>query len=253
MCHIVPFATTAGEEVQGRWEEGLRAVAGIHIVQTQTAKNGVELTNRFEDLFSSAMGASDHSWNTIPLSPDLHEWWGRAYFGFKYLGTSTADSGDPDQIMTLRIQFHWMVWRERGIGKKPEISLGRTEESITAAFRPYLGNTSGLEGKPVVAITRPATGFNVESGDIFQVFVLKRHMQKMILAFDLQWALVKLLAMGGGVEAIKEVPDDPEFLDNYWMFSGPKSDLLDLQAYADALEANAKQDTGEGPGRRGTD
>ncbi|KAK5651008.1 hypothetical protein OQA88_2686 [Cercophora sp. LCS_1] len=42
----------------------------------------------------------------------------------------------------------------------------------------------------------------------------------MILAFNVQWALVKLLAMAGGAEALDDVPYDPDFLDEDWEFPG---------------------------------
>lgn len=168
--------------------------------------------------------------------------------------------------MALRIQWNWMVWRERDIGQKPAAPLGRTTESIQTAFRPYCGHHSPLDGRPIVAISRPATGFNVESGDVFEVFVPKRHMQKMIIAFDLQWALIKLLAMGGGAEAIDEVPDHPEFLDDFWRFQGDTARLRDLQAFYEAIEAKDKraaaadsesskdeQDISERPSGQGTE
>lgn len=266
VCHIIPFAANSTEEARGRWENGMRSVAGLHIVETRAGQHSSALEHRLQSLFSSELGVSDRHWNTISLSSTLHDWWGKAYFGLKCLGTRDVDSGDPNQIMTLRIQFHWMMWREREIGQKPVALLGRTTESIRAAFPLYCGHHSPVDGRPIVAISRPATGFHVESGDIFEVLVPKCHMQKMMIAFDVQWALIKLLAMGGGAEAIDNVPDHPEFLDEFWQFPGDTARLRDLQAFseemttkekhaaaADSESSEDEQERDKGPGRQGTE
>ncbi|KAK3689594.1 hypothetical protein B0T22DRAFT_174372 [Podospora appendiculata] len=130
-----------------------------------------------------------------------------------------------------------MVWREREIGRKPASQLGRTTESIQAGFRPYCGHHSPFDGRPIVAISRPATGFNIESGDVFEVLVPNRHMQKMIMAFNLQWALIQLLAIGGGAEALEDAPDYPEFLDEFWRFPCDTAAIRQAQALNDAMEA----------------
>lgn len=189
----------------------------------------MDFEDRLRSLFSPELGVGDkhHRWNTILLTPTLHVWWRNGYFGLKYIGTKDAAPGgvapgdDPDQTVTLRIQFHWMMWRERGIKGGPTTPLGRTVESIKAAFSDYCGDCNPSDGRPIVAIARPASGFNVETGDIFDVPIPKRHMEKMILAFKLQWALVKLLAMAGGPEALDyPLLDHPEFLDETWGFPG---------------------------------
>ncbi|KAK0719419.1 hypothetical protein B0H67DRAFT_642775 [Lasiosphaeris hirsuta] len=163
--HIIPFAANSTKEARGRLENGIHSMAGLHIVETRAGQHSVTLDRRLRVLFSSE---------------------GKAYFSLKYLGTHDADSSNPNQIIALRIQWNWMVWRERDIGQKPAAPLERTTESIQTAFRPYYGHHSPLDRRPIVAISRPATGFNVESGDVFKVFVPKRHIQKMIIAFDLQ-------------------------------------------------------------------
>jgi len=51
-------------------------------------------------------------------------------------------------------------------------------------------------------------------------------MDKMIEAFRVQWALIKMLAIAGGAEAVKDYPDDPEFLDQDWRLPGPREELV---------------------------
>ncbi|KAK3361012.1 hypothetical protein B0T24DRAFT_599792 [Lasiosphaeria ovina] len=55
--------------------------------------------------FTSRVGVSDKLWNMISLSPHLHVWWRRAYFGFKFLGILPSEEEDKSMI---RVQFHWM-------------------------------------------------------------------------------------------------------------------------------------------------
>ncbi|KAH6838655.1 hypothetical protein B0I37DRAFT_409188 [Chaetomium sp. MPI-CAGE-AT-0009] len=248
VCHIIPFAANSTEKSRGLWENCVRRLTRLQLVETLAGQTSWDLEKRLHSLFSSEIGVSDRHWNTISLAPTLHDWWGKAYFGLKYLGTRDVDSGDPDQIRALRIQFHWMVWREREIGKKPATPLGRTIESIKAAFPeymerpPYCGNPSSFDGQPIVAITRPATGFNVETGDVFEVLVPNRHMQKMVMAFNLQWALIKILAMAGGAEALDDTPDHPEFLDESWRFPGVTAYWMEITALNDGIRAAEERD-----------
>ncbi|KAK4208792.1 hypothetical protein QBC37DRAFT_378698 [Rhypophila decipiens] len=57
---------------------------------------------------------------------------------------------------TIRIQFQWMKWRQREIGKKkPATPLGQTKASVEAAFRPYCGENSPSDGRPIIAMSQP--------------------------------------------------------------------------------------------------
>jgi len=186
---------------------------------------------RLEDLFCSRLGASDRHWNSICLSPQFHDWWERGYFALNYIGTRELPLDDPNSVVCLRIQFEWMVWRDKEMGKKRADTLGRTVAEFQAALPGYVGQTTpphcgdyrGTHGRPLVAISRPETGFNVEDGDIFDVLIPKRHMDKMILAFQVQRALIKILAMTGGAEALEDVDYHPPFLDDDWEFPGLKT------------------------------
>jgi hypothetical protein len=195
---------------------------------------------RIPSLFTFEQGVSDRHWNCISLSPAIYDWWGRGYCGLKYLGTNDTNIQDPDAIVALRIQFHWMPWRHREVGQKPT-PLGRTKQSIIAAFpesatASYLGNPKSWRGEPIVAVSRPETGFTLETGDIFKVSIQRRHMEKMIDAFRVQWAIIKLLAMAGGAEAVEDYPDHPEFLDEDWQLPGPRAEFMSRWAERAAIE-----------------
>ena len=229
VCHIIPFTANSTEEVRKSWQTCVRVATWARLIEMEPGQDNWDLETRLCSLFAHHPGVSDKHWNTISLAPNLHDWWGKGYFGLKCLGLRPGDGDVPDhhpnQILVLRIQFHWMIWREREIGQKMA-PLGRTMESMKAAFPQYAGRTaycgdySPSDGRPIVAISRPATGINLETGDIFEIRVPRRHAQKMMAALNLQWALNKVLAMAGGAEALDNIPDHPEFLDENWCFPG---------------------------------
>ncbi|KAK3988798.1 hypothetical protein QBC44DRAFT_370625 [Cladorrhinum sp. PSN332] len=227
VCHIVPFSANATEKARDLWRKCLITIVRLQLMGTTSLE-------RLESLFCSKLGVSDRHWNSICLSPKLHDWWERGYFAFRYLGTRDPPLADPNSIVCLRIQFEWMVWRERDIGKKPAGSLGRTVAEFQAALPEYAGQTMpphcgdyhDTHGRPLVAVSRPETGFNVEDGDVFEVVVPRRHMEKMILSFQVQRALIKILAMVGGAEALDDVDYQPPFLDEDWEFPGLKTERM---------------------------
>ncbi|KAK0658091.1 hypothetical protein B0T16DRAFT_72009 [Cercophora newfieldiana] len=236
VCHIVPFAANATKDGMDRWHKVIQASMRLFLQE----RPGVDLyaEARLHSLFGFEQGVSDRHWNTISLTPTMHDWWGRGYFGLKYIGTNDANVQDPNAVVTLRIQFHWMPWRCRKLGQKPA-PLGRTKEDILAAISTSCGQPSSWQGEPMVAMSRPETGFNLETGDVFGIHIPRRHMEKMVEAFRMQWALIKLLAMAGGAEVVADYPDDPEFLDENWELPGRKALRL---AYIDIRAAVAEEE-----------
>ncbi|KAK5652098.1 hypothetical protein OQA88_10876 [Cercophora sp. LCS_1] len=227
VCHILPLAANSTETLSKWWGSCLIFLTSPKLVEPLPGQTGFELSNM------------------LSLAPNLRDWWEKGYFGLKYLdagNTSHGDDGDPDQIVTLRAQFHWMVWRKRDIGKKPDTPLGRTVEDIKAAFselgsKTCCGDCGPSGAQPVFAISRPGTGFSVETGDIVEIRVPKQHMEKMALALKVQWALVKILAMAGGPEAVEDTPYHPEFLDENWEFPGVAASWRDLIEFGERINA----------------
>lgn len=249
VCHIVPYAANATENGRLRWKKVLLASMRLFMQDRPNDKKLFGFQDRILSLFTFERGVSDRHWNCISLSPVLHDWWGRGYYGLKYLGTYDANVQDPDAVVALRIQFHWMPWRNRELGRKPA-PLGRTKESIIAAFpesatASYCGNPESWRGEPIVAVSRPETGFTLETGDVFRVLIQRRHMEKMIEAFRVQWALVKMLAMVGGAEAVEDVPDHPEFLDEDWRLPGPRAAFVRHWAQIAAMEEEERAGGGD--------
>ncbi|KAK4207192.1 hypothetical protein QBC37DRAFT_456301 [Rhypophila decipiens] len=127
ICRIIPFAANSTDEARDIWDKCVSAVVDLEVVQKSDNLEPLVLLERLESLLAPEVAVSDRDWNTISLSHTLHDWWGRAYFGLKYLGVRNVGFGgleDSDNV-TLRIQFQWMQWRQREIGKKkPETPLG---------------------------------------------------------------------------------------------------------------------------------
>ena len=229
VCHIIPFSANAREDkrklLQRCFQSSLsRLLEG----------NLFEKEKQARELFTSKVGVSDKAWNLVSLERQLHTWWGNFYFGLECLGTISV-SEKPDEIATLKLKFHWMPRRA-----KPLDPLGRTKQEFLGMFRETYGNPSS--GNPVFAAARPVSGRHIRTGDIFYVDIQTRHVHKMKLAFDIQWALIKIAAMAGGAEALELVGDEPEYLDEYGRFpestGGWQMTMEELYGGEDPLEAS---------------
>ncbi|KAK3988379.1 hypothetical protein QBC44DRAFT_371036 [Cladorrhinum sp. PSN332] len=225
VCHIAPFSANAFDVGMDLWCKCLYTIFGLGLM-------GTVLLDRFESLFYSKLGASDRHWNLIRLNVIAYDFWSRAYFAFKYLGTRDPPLADLKSMVCLRIQIEWMPWRERDVDKnKPEGSIGRSVDEFRATLPKYEGRTlpphcgdyRGTYGRPLVALSRLETGFNIEDGDIFEVWVERGHMEKMISCFQLQRAMIRILAIAGGAEP-QDDDYQPPFLDEDWEFPGVKAE-----------------------------
>ncbi|KAK3938691.1 hypothetical protein QBC46DRAFT_343278 [Diplogelasinospora grovesii] len=56
------------------------------------------------DLIGSEPAASDKSWNMISLSPQLHAWWDRQYFGLEYMGGFVL----PNAMFRIQVRLQWL-------------------------------------------------------------------------------------------------------------------------------------------------
>lgn len=68
-------------------------------------------------------GMPERTFNMLCLSPSLHAWWRKAYFGLKYLDSAPSQervptSGDDSPAarehskMNVTLQFHWLRQNE---------------------------------------------------------------------------------------------------------------------------------------------
>jgi hypothetical protein len=147
---------------------------------------------------TSLLGA----WNMIPLSPQLHKWWSDLHFGFRCLGIVPAPGeglgegpgeGPSESKTTIKLQFHWMPRKLHTT--QP---LGRTEGAV---FGSYNGNYGDVIPEKTV-----------RSGDIYHLDVPTDYAEKTMLALDMRWSLVRIVALAGGIEALEMVPDTSHLL-----------------------------------------
>ncbi|KAK4232774.1 hypothetical protein C8A03DRAFT_48446 [Achaetomium macrosporum] len=217
VCHIVPFSANAKEDDRRRLALLLDGTGMFY-----PAGNAVQKSGQIRELFTSGRGVSEQKWNMISLTPTLHDWWGQPYFALTCLGAMTL-SADPDEIIKLKLQFHWMVWRERARGKAPEKPLGRSKEEFLAAFTGGCGDPTLPEYHPF-AWSR-TSDWPIKTGDIFYVRIQKKHAAKMMLAFELRWGLCKIIAMAGGDEVLADVGEDPDFLNERGRLPGLEAEF----------------------------
>ncbi|KAK0718052.1 hypothetical protein B0T26DRAFT_711649 [Lasiosphaeria miniovina] len=165
----------------------------------------------------------------LSLNPTLHDWWSRGCFDLKWIGLPAPPrSADPEEIQIVLLQFEWLMWRERPIGeRKPVGQLGRTVEEIKAAFPDYsiserrriCGNPALPDPHPLLAMCRPATGWNIEHGEVFEARIQQKYVMNMKLCIDTQQRINRLIVMAGRAETL-DLPDKPEFLDEDGRFPG---------------------------------
>ncbi|KAK3360850.1 hypothetical protein B0T24DRAFT_540049 [Lasiosphaeria ovina] len=181
-CHIIPFSSC---RTKGKLDM-FRLSLGISIALL--LEDDAEVQNL--ECFTSRVGASDELWNMISLSPHLHVWWRRAYFGFKFLGILPSDEEDKSLI---RVQFHWMpksiAWRR---GQRDEHDLGIK----------LTNDRSPLFDHGVTALRH--TGRPLTAGDTFDIPVATVDAPKMVLAFQIQWAVIRIASAAGaaGVDTL---------------------------------------------------
>ncbi|KAK0613948.1 hypothetical protein B0T14DRAFT_290883 [Immersiella caudata] len=187
VCHVIPFSSCKNPEKLATFASCLRPSLPLLLDK--------DADTRLSPNFTGGVGVSDKLWNMVSLNPQLHAWWGKAYFGLKCLGIL------PDNEESLvRVQFVWMprvasIWREDD----------RDEDELRA----YLTNDrSPLVEQGVAAFH--LSGRPLSTGDIFDIPVAKADAKKMKMAFDLQWAMIRIAALTGGADVDDALIEDDD-------------------------------------------
>jgi hypothetical protein len=200
VCHIVPFCVNSRTGDKNKWGIWLRRSMDFY-EEASAPVDGVLLGQAF---ISTEPGVSDRHWNMVSLNPQLHTWWGQARWGFKCLGITLEGPAPRVGHVKLKLQFHWMPRRATD---SKVATLGLSLTDFKSAFD---GNWGDPTRKPLVCMTYPGTGRFIETGDIFYVQVPTSDCSKMELAFQIQWAVLRIAAIAGGAEALNYLPDEPE-------------------------------------------
>ncbi|KAI3329130.1 hypothetical protein HD806DRAFT_519416 [Xylariaceae sp. AK1471] len=179
--HIIPFASCARPNTV--------ATLRHHLIQTSRIFFSGSDVNSTIDLLANEVGGSDKAWNLLCLNQQLHFWWGKPYFGLKYL-ESEMSTENPD-VTIITIQFQWLPKLQS------RIPLQRDAEYI----KRFLESETVPKGGVIKAFR--GSGHPVQTGDTFRIKVSTTDADKMRQALNLQWALVRIAALTGGAEALE--------------------------------------------------
>lgn len=213
VCHVVPFSWSGSErgEVMSRLFYGKTD-------QYLLGGDRVSIEIR-ADLMS---GNSDKSWNMICLSPSLHTWWGKAYFGLKYLGAMPSESGNAQSKVTVTLEFRWL---KQNPYSKATDTLNQQQQHD---FRAKLVEAP----QPAVAANVCPSNRPILSGQTFDVTLDDIDAPKFITVIKIQWALVQLAAMSGGAE-----PSDKSRRDQLDQFLAQQEEPVSVAEWASQVPA----------------
>ncbi|GAB0139205.1 hypothetical protein EsDP_00007418 [Epichloe bromicola] len=187
VCHVIPFSWS------GSGKNYAEVMSKLFYGKTDRyllGGDGINVEMRV-DLMS---GNSDKSWNMICLSPSLHTWWDKAYFGLKYLGSMPSESDNAQSKVIVTLEFRWLMQNQHSLATD---TLNQQQQRD---FRAKLFKTP----QPAVAANVCPSNRPILSGQTFDVTLDDIDAPKFITVIKLQWALVQLAAMSGGAEPTDE-------------------------------------------------
>lgn len=150
------------------------------------------------------------------MDAQLHKWWREGFFAFDPLSIDHdfIFKDDTKTYTRIKLQFHWMPRRKDPDAKAPPLKISKLSQS-REALSAMLGKTYGdLDpNNPIFAEDRQVSVcHHLRTGDIFYVKVEHRLADRMLTPFKLQWAVIKIYAVAGGVESLRDVGEHLAFL-----------------------------------------
>jgi len=158
----------------------------------------------------------------IALSPELHRYWSKAYFGLKWIGADSLPSGD-NNMATFKVEWRWLPRDvvsalERKLGKLkrtshksiPEIDLESEEivNLVCDALRE--GWTLPNSVFPELARAKYAPSSRpVETGHVISLRVKRDDLDKTETLIKAQWLAVQMAALSGAGEIVDELVREP--------------------------------------------
>ncbi|KAG5803895.1 hypothetical protein H9Q74_011284 [Fusarium xylarioides] len=201
VCHIVPFAWNQDQEHLEKTRKILGKVDTFVFPRNADAhETSMEIINGIK--------SSDKPWNLLCLSPQLHTWWGKAFFGLKY-DSATLCEDDPDYSI-ISLQFVWMPSNVKAMATD-QIDLNVQRDPSTA-LGSYLNHRYG-QGPLSACMTRDcatcqetqgvkchdiSSNRPVESGTIVKVKRLTKDRHLLEHVIKLQWSIISAAALSGG-------------------------------------------------------
>ncbi|KAF5681708.1 sulfate adenylyltransferase subunit 2 [Fusarium circinatum] len=207
VCYIVPFAWNQTQEHLEKTRRVLGKVDYFIFEKTaEASETNMEIIK--------GVRSSDMPWNVLRLSPQLHTWWGKAYFGFKYYDTVLCED-DPNYSI-ISLQFVWMPCNVKALAKE-QVDLAAQRDPLTA-LGVHLTHRYG-DGPLSACTTRNCTKCRetlgvqchdissnrpVESGTIVKVRRLTKHRGLLEHVIKLQWSVICAAAMSGGAQIYED-------------------------------------------------
>ncbi|KAK5651105.1 hypothetical protein OQA88_13268, partial [Cercophora sp. LCS_1] len=218
VCHIIPWLSSKDTAVVATFRRGLWKMMQILELVTSNDSSDPEADSPqgLTNLFCSEPGCSDKAWNMVCLNRQLHDWWGRAQIGFRPLGIVDGDNMEEKKV---QVQLYWM----------PTI-LRSNRATVPYEAKVLPRDVDKLKDRLNEIHTRPQTavetggwyavcrsvgdqslpGYPVMTGDIFEWSVKTADAWKMKRAFELQWALIRIVAIAGGAGPATLDEDDED-------------------------------------------
>ncbi|KAK3987153.1 hypothetical protein QBC44DRAFT_361032 [Cladorrhinum sp. PSN332] len=218
-CRIVPYTSTnkTQEELEILGQQ-MRIASSVLFGDSGETCVGERLTQA-EDLFASKLAINDKEvWNKINMSLQLVVWWDHCRFGLKYVDATacTPEDNKPAGTIKVKLQWHWMPTKVNDV--EP---LGRARPEFLVAFVEANGDPTAFGDEGFIAEARPRSGRLIRTGDIFYTYVAGEHVEKMKLALEIQWVLVRLAVIAGGLTVVKQASSDGlDFLTKNGSFPG---------------------------------
>lgn len=239
-CHIIPFT----------WNE-TEAHRRLTLSYVNDLTQMFEITSRFSDPLYRELGGSDKAWNMTCLSPQLHGYWGKAYFGLRRLGQlpEFRDKTITEKLMSVHLQFVWLPRRSSAKDSRGK-ALSHADDLVDLSKERQLLEASD-EATPEdksssIVLSATTTGthipvgkraFHVEttaqiySGQVFEVRVPEKQVREFDTMIDLQWALIRMAAIAGAADAMENGWDDSQGPGDLPLFLGDESDEYEYVDY----------------------
>ncbi|KAF5631687.1 hypothetical protein F52700_6607 [Fusarium sp. NRRL 52700] len=196
VCHIVPFAWNQSQEHLEKTRKLLRKVDYLFI------EKNAEASETIMEIIKGVK-SSDKPWNVLCVSPQLHTWWGKAFFGFKYQDAVLCED-DPNYSI-ISLQFVWMPSNVKAM-PTDQIDL-KAQRNSSTALGAHLNHRYGQGPLSACTTCRETLGVKchdissnrpIESGTIIKVKRLTEHRGFFEHVIKLQWSIIRAAAMSGG-------------------------------------------------------
>lgn len=231
VCHILPFAWNNSPNNRTKTSR-LTPAMDVFLNLPRATADDTLLTTQSLSLLSSGLGSSDYTWNMLCLNPMLHDWWSRAYFGFKFLGAtpipekpeSTTSKPSPPKS-SVKLQLVWMprniqsglatevimLEEEHGPNRRlPTLVTHHHGGSPGTCFTPECGTC--IEVNRVIA-HNVKTNRPVWTGSIFHVTRVTTEVPLFQRMIEVQWAIICAAALSGRAQDpdlfLRRDEDDP--------------------------------------------